>query len=237
MDESIFSNLKGIIWDLDNTLYRLDDAMAHAFNLSVARAAIAGGGLDMTFEEAASIAAKSYEDHGYSGRVFIEEYGISRNHLHFEYYGYLDETVIEKSKKVNELFTELDLHHTLVTHSPMGWAERVLEHLELRKFFPDDHIFPFESYDFKPKSEDRKAFNTAINKLSFPVEEVAVVEDLIPNLRIPHEMGINTILIHHGKVPDSIPDYVAYACNNVLEVLQKVKDTQNDQAAPSSASG
>jgi len=237
MSEDIFSGIKGIIWDLDNTLYKIDDVLAHAFDLSVARAAIADG-LAMPIEQATTIATKSFKEYGYNGHIFVNEHDADHDHLHFEAQHYLDETIIEKSRKVKELFSEINLPNILVTHSPLSWAERVLEHLELKEFFPDDYIFPFERYDFKPKSEDGKVFERSLEKLSISGSEAVVIEDMIPNLRIPHDIGINTILVHHGKKIDPIPDFVAYSCSNVLEVLQKIKTAQNNsQGYSSNASG
>ena len=35
-----FTSVKGIVWDLDDTLYRQDELIKHAFNVAIARAAV-----------------------------------------------------------------------------------------------------------------------------------------------------------------------------------------------------
>ena len=42
-----WSSIKGILWDLDNTLYHLDTAMEDSFNLAIARAVIEYGGRNL----------------------------------------------------------------------------------------------------------------------------------------------------------------------------------------------
>src|ERR1051325_10964315 len=87
------ADLRGIIWDLDNTLYRVDRAMEDAFHFAVARAVIEAG-VDLPFKQAADMAHQSFLKYGHSGRVFIDRYGLDAQKLHFSYHGYIDETVI-----------------------------------------------------------------------------------------------------------------------------------------------
>lgn len=220
--EKIFSNIGGIIWDLDNTLYRLDEAIIHAFNLSIARMAIEAGA-PLSLEQAVALGKRSFEENGYSGRVFIERYGMDQKELHYNFHKTIDETVIKKSQKVKQLFSELNLSNVLVTHGAYNWATRVLSHLELREFFPDQNILALEHYDFERKYESRKGFTMALEKIRQLPERTLMIEDTVENLRIPHEMGMRTIYIDHGRRDDTLPDYVDFCCNNVLDFLQKLK--------------
>jgi len=72
--------LTGMLWDLDNTLYRLDELLSDSFNIAISRAAL-DAGLPLSFEDAVAMARTSYEKTGYSGRYFVEQYGpcISRS--------------------------------------------------------------------------------------------------------------------------------------------------------------
>ena len=221
-DEISFAEVGGVIWDLDNTLYRLDEALEKTFNLAIARSAIALG-VDMTLEEACEAARQSYIDFGFSGKVFTEKFGVDYEKMHFHFHTYLDETVVEKSLETKKLFDELNLGHVLITHSAWDWAYRVLGHLELLPYFPEDHILPFEKYNYERKSVSRLPFEMAVERLALPTENLIMVEDLAENLRIPHEMGITTVLLSHGRVPESLPDFVQYCCSNSIELLEKIK--------------
>jgi putative hydrolase of the HAD superfamily len=101
-------SIQGIIWDLDNTLYRLDEALEHSFNLAIAKSAIALG-VPLTLEQASEMAHRSFIEYGFSGKVFIDRYDISYEKLHFDFHKYLDESVVEGSIKTRNLFRDLNL--------------------------------------------------------------------------------------------------------------------------------
>lgn len=210
---------RGIVWDLDNTLYRADEAIIDAFNVAMARA-VRRAGVDLEMEEAAAMARRSFETYGYSGYVFVQEYGIDRDALHYEVHGTIDEKVIRDTLAVRDLFAAARRDHVLVTHSARVWAEKVLSHLGLRDFFPDGRVLAFEHYDFESKGESRRAFEMALDRIGHPAREVVVVEDTLKNLRIPREMGFGTVLIHHGRPPADIPGFVDFSCANAAELLK-----------------
>lgn len=225
-----FDRIRGVIWDLDNTLYRLDEAVIHAFNLSIARM-VRAAGVDLPLDEAVDMAVRSFEDTGYSGTIFIRDFDIDQEHLHFNFHKGIDETVIRKSLDTKKLFGKVNISNVLVTHGAYDWARRVLSHLELSEFFPDSHILALEHYDFERKYESRKAFTMALEKLRILPQNAVMVEDTLSNLQIPHEMGIQTVYLHHGKKPDELPAYVDYCCDNSLTFLQNMDQSQ---AAPAS---
>ncbi len=217
-----FEKVEAIIWDLDNTLYRLDEAIIHAFNIAVARAALEAG-VELPMDEAIRMAKQSFKDHGYSGYVFIQEYGVESETLHYKVHGLADEKVIEKSHETRDLFSTMDMQHILLTHSAKDWALRVLEHTDLLEFFPVNHILAFEDYNFQPKNNSLVPFEMSLDLLGLKADKVLMVEDTVQNLKIPHDMGMFTALIHHGQEPEDVSDYVHMACSNAVEVLQKIK--------------
>lgn len=224
-EKESFPDIRGIIWDLDNTLYRLDEAIIHAFNIAIAKIAREEG-VNASMKEAIDMAIRSFEETGYSGTVFIRDHNIDQELLHFNFHKGIDEKVIQKSLETKQLFADINLSHVLVTHGAHDWAQRVLLHLELLEFFSDDHILALEHYDFERKYESRKGFSMALDRLRLLPENTLMVEDSIGNLRIPHEMGIKTVYIHHGRLPKDAPDYVDYCFDNVPELLQALKTAQ-----------
>lgn len=216
------SDLQGVIWDLDNTLYRVDRAIEDAFHYAVARAVIAAG-VDLPFKLAAEMARDSFLKYGHSGKVFIDRYGLNSEKLHFAYHGYIDETVIAKSVEQRDLFELLPLRHALVTHSARSWAEKVLRHLGLLQWFPPERIFAFEDYSFKAKHQHSTGFDVALEKLGLEAKDVAVVEDTLPNLEIPHRMGMATVYLRHGRPVESpAPGFLLMSCDNTIEALREI---------------
>lgn len=215
-------NLEGLLWDLDNTLYRLDELLEEAFNIAVAHAA-QDCGLSMPFDDAVTMARRSFAETGYSGRYFITEHGIDRDLLHHRFHDHLDETVIVKSVELQQSLDRQDLTHALITHGARTWAERVLQHLGLRSFFPDGHIFALEDYAFEKKHESRRPFTTALDRTGTAAARTVIIEDLAENLKIPHEMGLGTVWLHHGRPPAAVPDHVDFCCANALEFMQHLE--------------
>jgi putative hydrolase of the HAD superfamily len=211
--------VRGGVWDLDNTLYRLNEALEHSFNIAIARA-VTEAGVDKPFDEVVAMAMKSFEEHGYSGRVFVQDHGVDREHLHFTAHGLIDETVIEASRETVRLFATLPLEHVLVTHGAKIWARKVLRHIGLQDWFPEERMFAYEDYNFESKAESPRAFRAALDALGLPAREIIFVEDTERNLRIPHELGFGTVLLHHGQPPAQTAPYVDFACASANELLE-----------------
>lgn len=217
-----FAALEGVIWDLDNTLYRFEGDFEQLCHVAAARAAIRNG-LGMSEEEALSLCLQSYEEYGHSYRLFIERYQIDQRRIHFDFHSLIDEKLIRKSLELVDLFESIKIRHALVTHASAEWAARALRHIGLKKFFPDELIIPAEATNFMRKSESRVPFAQALGRLGLGSDKIAVVEDIAPNLRIPHEMRLLTVLVHYGQKPENLPDYVDYDCNNAAMFLDTLR--------------
>lgn len=211
-------NLRGIIWDLDNTLYRFEDDFEQACHIAAARAALKGG-VAMTYEEAHAISLQSYDRYGHSYRLFIEQHGLTMTQLHYDFHTFIDEKLINRSLELAALFSASRHGHVLVTHASAEWAARALSHIGLKKYFPDDRIIAAEAVDFARKSESRIPFERALSTLDLPADQVAVVEDIAENLRIPRAMGMTTALVHYGRPPQPLPEFIDLSCNNAAEFM------------------
>jgi putative hydrolase of the HAD superfamily len=228
--QSTFKNrlagIKGIVWDLDNTLYRLDDAMTQAFHTAIGKAVIEAG-VDLDLETTVALAKKSFEEFGYSGRIFVRDYGIDDEWLHHKFHGYINETLITKSMETVDMFRRTDLRHALITHGSAEWARRVLQHLGLSQYFCDDCIQGLENYRYEKKSESALSFTQALKMLELKAEETVFVEDTPHNLTIPHRMGMGTVLIHYGQPPNDLPPHIDAHYDNALELLRHVLQQKN----------
>ena len=215
-------NLKGILWDLDNTLYKSEDDLHRAFDIAIAQAAIENGAR-VTLDEAIRLSGKSFTDHGYGGRVFVETMGVDPRALHFSIHGLVDEKIIIRSDALIDELQSLSLHHVIVTHGARDWALRVIEHLGLLPLFPDHLVHALEDFDFHKKGSSAVPFESGLAALGLMPADVIMVEDQERNLRIPHEMGMGTVLLNHGvKGPDAA-GYVDLVCRDASELLGLIK--------------
>lgn len=213
--------IEGILWDLDNTLYAANQEIYDSFNMAVARAALECG-LDMPLDQAQRMAWESYERHRYSGLVFVEEYKIPFPQLHKSIDRFLDHTIVAPCGATESLFARTSCDHALITHSGRPWALGVLSRIGLKPWFPDERIFAFENYDFESKARSRRPFEMALGVLNRNPQDVIMVEDTVENLRVPHEMGMRTVFLHHGSKPVELPDYVDHHCDNARTLLEKI---------------
>lgn len=212
------SNIKAVIWDLDNTLYRFNTLFEDACNHIAGRTARALG-VDVDDEKAKEMAEKSFEQHGYSMRVFLEEHDLCRDAVHHEFHKHLDEKILDKSLELIETFKKYTLEHILVTHGSRHWAERALDHLDLRQFFPDERIFGLEDYDYQKKDESQFVFKMAMDLLGFDAHEMIMAEDTVRNLHHPHDLGMKTVLVHHGRLPKEALPHVHHMVHSAEEIF------------------
>ncbi|PJB72264.1 MAG: hypothetical protein CO093_03340 [Alphaproteobacteria bacterium CG_4_9_14_3_um_filter_47_13] len=210
----------GIIWDLDNTLYRFEGDFEQLCHIAAAKAALKGG-LDMSHEQALALCLESYEIFGHSYHLFIERYDIDRTQIHIDFHSFMDKKLIRKSLDLVTIFETTPFDHILVTHASREWATRALLQIGLKDFFPDTHIIPIEDINFMRKSDSRVPFERALTLLNLPPEKVVVVEDIAANLHIPKKMGIGTVLVHYGNPPRPMPDYIDNHYHNALEFLME----------------
>ena len=217
-----FRNLKGILWDLDNTLYKSEDDLHRAFDRAIAQAAIENGA-SISLDEAIRLSGKSFVDHGYGGRVFVDTMGVDPRALHFSIHGLVDEKIIIRSEGLIDQMQSLSLHHVVVTHGARDWALRVLQQIGLIPLFPDHLVHALEDFDFHKKGSSRVPFETGLAALGLAPADVIMVEDQERNLRIPHEMGMGTVLLNHGVRGPDAAGYVDLVCRDAPELLAYIK--------------
>lgn len=207
----------GILWDLDNTLYRFDKAFETACNIAAARTVekLMPG---VSYEDALEAAERSYREHGYSGKILIEQFGIAYSDYHYLYHDTIDETIVERNDAIIAALDDLDLPNVLVTHASRRWAERTIRHLSMEKYFPSTRIIALEDTEFQGKAYSRAPFIKGMELLNLPPEQMVVVEDTAKNLIRPKEMGMTTVLIHHGNPPRET-DHIDFSYPDTLEFL------------------
>lgn len=218
-----WNSIYGILWDLDNTLYRLDKAIEEGFHLAIAKAAIEHGA-DLSLDEAMNISRESFIKHRYSGHEFMLRYSISQHDIHFMTDKHLDRGLVQKCEETCDLFSRGALDHALITHSARPWATEIIARLGLKPWFPDHRVFAFENYDFESKAKSYRPFEMALSSINRDPEETMMVEDTLENLKIPHKMGMTTVYLHHGRAMDGgFPDFVDYHCANARELLETMQ--------------
>lgn len=216
------ARIKGVIWDLDNTLYRFTDTFYRSCTLAAAEAAQELG-INLSYEDTLKLAERSEEEYGYSMHGYVTDHGLTYASLHFPFHEKIDETVIEKIDGVPEALASLELPQVILTNASRDWAERTLKYIGADHLFPGEKIIPMEDVGFEPKARSAKGFLKAQELLNLPVENIVMVDDLDRNLSIPNDLGMSTVYMHHDDPMTDMPIYINEQYENVLEFIRVLK--------------
>lgn len=214
--------IHGVIWDLDNTLYKFTDGFYRSCTEAAAEAAQELG-IDLSYEDTLKLAERSEEEHGYSMHGYVTDHGLSYASLHFPYHQKIDETVIEPIIGAKEALENLDLPQIILTNASRCWAERVLKFCEIDHLFPHEKIIPMEDVEFEPKSRSKKGFLKAAKFLDVHPKNILMVDDLDRNLMIANELSMQTAYVHYGDPIPELPDFIDAQFDNILDIIQVVK--------------
>ena len=213
------SGVRGVVWDLDGTLYRYDPLMRSLAEVAFAETALALG-VSLSREACLELSRRGVDDHGTSWHYFVEEYGFKFEDFHTPFLARID-----TRKTVNALW-DLDgkfcshCEHILLTHSSEEWTLRVVAQLGLSAQFPREKMIVLSDVDYEHKNFSSVPFERALERLGMEAREVVMVEDSASNLVHAHEMGMKTVLIHHGKVLEPKPVFVDLQVESPVEFLE-----------------
>ncbi|HPF78359.1 MAG TPA: HAD hydrolase-like protein [Alphaproteobacteria bacterium] len=209
------SRIHGVVWDLDNTLYRFTDAFYKSCTEAAAQAALEMG-IKLSYEDTLKLAERSEQEYGYSMHGYVTDHGLTYASLHFPFHQRIDETVIDPIEGVEKALRRIKMPQVILTNASRCWAQRVLKFTGLDQMFPDDKIVPMEDVNFEPKARSTKGFRKAAKILGIPPENLLMVDDLDRNLAMAYEVGLQTAYIHHGDPMQELPDFIDEQFKDVL---------------------
>jgi len=211
-----------IIHDLDDMLYPSFPDAENIKNSAAAVAAIQDCGLKADFAAAHDMIVRSLEERHDWMAALIEK-GIDPDQLHAAYHRRLDHTVITPYPNLSKHFSTLgeEASHVLLTHSDADWSGRVIDHIGLRPWFPDDRILGWEKYKAL-KGTSTKGFEMAANILQADHRDIMFADDSLRNLKTAKSMGMTTVWTSHGKpLPAGHAQYVDYMVGNIEIFMQQ----------------
>jgi putative hydrolase of the HAD superfamily len=215
-------NIRGIIWDLDDTLYKVTPDLHRSMRESVARAVIKMG-YDISYEDALALAEESQEKHRLTVKMLVDKFGIEKRDLHIPFHAEMDHTVTVPCVDLPLAFAALpDVNHVLMTHASRDWALRMLDHMSLAEFFEDQAILGLEDVNFEHKHDSDRVTKTSLEILGTDPSQTAFAEDRDYNLTIPHQMGLVTVLMDHPSQPRDLPPHVDYRFDRAADFLQEL---------------
>ena len=231
-----FSNIKVIIWDMDQTLYPYWDDLAAYCHEATGFCALEMG-VPLSQSEAEKLSRLSYAQRGLTTRLFKEQYGVDEIELFRVHHERMLDRLIEPSWQnhfvENPELAQLikkgkdqGIRHVILTNGSRGWAEKLAEHVGIHDDM--DVIMGADDINLRQKGTDGIVpFLSVLGKLGFQgsYEEVLVVEDSLKNMVDPNIYGMRTAWVRWGHPQNqamSKPDYVDAVFDRPNDVIQSV---------------
>ncbi|MCF6219554.1 MAG: pyrimidine 5'-nucleotidase [Robiginitomaculum sp.] len=188
------------VFDLDNTLYRGDDA----FFVQI---------VDKITQYISRYLALQPTEARILQKQYLAEYGTSLSGLMAvngmdpaEFLDYVHDVDLDLLKPDPRLYSGLDAlpgKKYIFTNGSRGHAKNIGEHLGIYKLF--DGVFAVEDMDYTPKPK-RSAYEKFIKTFDIDPARALMAEDTVQNLKVPKDMSMATLYIAPNG--SELPDYV-----------------------------
>lgn len=211
--------IKGIIFDLDGTLYLYREEKKAVFMRAAARAARLAG---VPADEEQLVAMLRGQRHSHVlVPDWIRDHGMRLDVFHHAFHDLVgpDQVAVPFPGLV-EAMGDLTLPRMILTHASRGWAVRMLAHLGLASFFPVESIIALEDMGFQGKDVSPQPFLRAAEMLGAPPSSVLVVEDTPKNLILARQLGMHTCLIACDAAPDPLPPFIGSCYSSPVEMIR-----------------
>lgn len=210
------------LFDLDNTLYpptcnlqrqmadQAQQLLCDLLGISVAEA----HELIMTYMREYGTAVHGlHKNHGVTPESFFK-------HIHD-----VDYSVVKPDPALNLALSELSGRKVIFTSGTADHAERVLGRLGCATQF--DAIFDIVATAYKTKPETAP-YRTVVNALGGDTKSMALVEDVLNNLRPAAQLGMTTVWVRNGSEfsHGTVDDHVHVIADDLVSWLQQITEAQ-----------
>jgi uncharacterized cofD-like protein len=227
------ANIKGIVFDLDDTLYDCTDSLRDAAHWRAAQSMVEAG-LPLTLEQAYQMQIRMMEEHGPRFKAFAriaEMYGKGNDFVHKVMRAYNTDEVSEIAPFPDVIPTlgklrAMGLKLFLVTSGVYARQEKKIKSLGLENAFGRIII---DDDDMGITKEE--CYVDLIEESGLKPEQILCVGDRIHSeIRICNSLGMPTVQMMHGRfkylIPSSElerPDFKIRSISELLTVLQAIK--------------
>ena len=231
MNNSKATVIQNWIFDLDNTLYpaecnlfaQIDERMG-SFIAEL---------LDVDRTQARKVQKDYYFRYGTTLNGLMREHQLDP-HIYLDYVHDIDHSVLPDLPELNSALAALPGRKFIFTNGSAAHGENVAAALGILDVF--DSIFDIAAADFTPKP-NKPAYDQFLKHHNVLPQNSIMFEDLHPNLKVPHELGMSTVLVHSNYEDhpaqrerlnwENLPDYIHHETTNLVEFL----DAENLKSA------
>lgn len=209
---------KNIIWDLDNTLYRITPEFADMLDEATALAAIHDLGIKLSFDEAKAKVKQSYMTYRDGGEIFVREYGVSPKDMFFAYHKRKPIAPIVPYEGILEKLEKLPCRQYIFSTSTRDVCEKILKHIGLYDFFKEK-FFSVEDFGTYKKNENADVYIKLCQKINVDPKDCIFVDDSYSNLEFAKQIGMTTVRIYYNQNSAKDKTYIDAAYKGVQSFL------------------
>ena len=200
----VFNNKKAIIWDLDNTLYRITPEFGDVLDTVMAKVCVEQLGVNLDFDTAKAKVKESFAKYRDGGEIFYRDYGVD-----------------VKDLGLAERLRQLPLEQFVFTYSSHSLAEKILKKLGLYEIF-EGRFYSVEDFNHTKKNESAEVYIQLCKTIGFDPKDCIFVDDSYSNLIYPKEIGMTTVRLYYRENSAKGKDYIDAAYNGINKFLDDV---------------
>ena len=184
-----FAHVETWVFDLDNTLY------PHHLNLwqqvdERIRSFVADF-LKVSKDEAFRIQKDYYKRYGTTMRGLMTEHNLDPD-VYLEFVHEIDHSPLEPNAALGAALESLPGRKLILTNGTRKHADAVMRRLEVDRHFED--VFDIAAADLDPKPLPQ-VYDRFLKRHRVEPGKSAMFEDLARNLKVPHALGMTTVLV------------------------------------------
>lgn len=223
-------NKKVIIWDLDNTLYRITPEFGHKLDETMARVSIEQLGLDIDFNTALEKVKEGFAIYRDGGELFYRDHGVDIENFYKAYHDHVPYEEITPYNGLYERLKDLDVEQYVFTYSSRALAEKILKKLGLYNIFKGK-FYSVEDFGHYKKNESADVYYELCKKIGHKPEECIFVDDSYSNLEFAKETGMTTVRLFYNSNSSKDKTYIDRAYNGIFAFLDDFDIKGNKKAS------
>lgn len=184
-----FAHVDTWIFDLDNTLYSHESGLWPQVDSRITLFVSELLGLDAISSRA--LQKYYYYRYGTTLRGLMHEYSIDP-HAFLDFAHDIDYSTLSGNARLGQAVARLPGRRFILTNGSRGHAGAVMARLGITGLFED--TFDIVDADFVPKPE-AQTYARFLDRFGIDPARSAMFEDISVNLAVPHELGMQTVLV------------------------------------------
>ena len=184
-----FDHVDTWVFDLDNTLYPHDVNLWQQIDIRI-RDFIADF-LNLSPQQAFRVQKDYYRRYGTSMRGLMIEHGLEPETF-LDFVHAIDHSPLLPNPALGAAIANLNGRKLILTNGTRSHARAVLERLGIAQYF--DAVFDIVAAELEPKPLPQ-IYQRFLAVHGVDPTRAAMFEDLVRNLRVPHALGMTTVLV------------------------------------------